>query len=552
MINLYMFQSVRSRLLMLMACVVIPVATLSIILASTTYRSVKHGIETSETRFASEYAVRTRFWFRGLYRSLMVGVTAIRNGAATSEGCSLIAQAVVTQVEGFQAISVQLPNDVACIASRVATVGADDIRAIQAAQQNMPFIQPFDSVTPFHRTRYDSVAIDGRQHLVIHIDERDPDGLPWFATALVDPELLDRAFDVGVSDATAVVALVNRTGGVVVSRGKDERDASWLPLIQKIDDKVQRWQSAGVAGEETFSYASQFVAPPDLFVIARFDNNLLNAAFVQFMVLCITPLLTLALLFGTYVWAIQNDVVRWIKGIESAARARERGENELAPIHDDMPHDIRRVAEGFNAMVTDADKREVTLRQTLDANSYLMRELNHRVKNSLQVIQSYLALSRRQQSQPQLLHMAETEAKVQVLSTAYRLALQDGSMRPVPIQPFAEEILGNLSSSVRGPDQWMDVVVDADAGLVVDRVIPLGLGLVEGVIAGLRAAGARLVRVQIHALPNGGTEMIVFTDGRREPSSPPPKIIAGLAAQIEADVQQPAEGEVLHWVFRPS
>ncbi len=63
-----------------------------------------------------------------------------------------------------------------------------------------------------------------------------------------------------------------------------------------------------------------------------------------------------------------------------------------------MPNDIRGVAEAFNGMVEAARSREFELRGLVASNQFLMRELHHRVNNSLQVIQSYLSLSRRQQT----------------------------------------------------------------------------------------------------------------------------------------------------------
>jgi two-component sensor histidine kinase len=149
------------------------------------------------------------------------------------------------------------------------------------------------------------------------------------------------------------------------------------------------------------------------------------------------------------------------------------------------------------------------------------------------------------------MHFVETEAMVQVLSVAYRLALIEGTMRPVAIKPFVEEIMGSLSTSLRRADQWTDVRVAADAGLVVDRVIPLGLGLVEAVIAALQADGARKVMAQIETLDDGQLELVVTTDGVLNPANPAPRIVMGLAGQLGALVADRAPGVVMHWIFRP-
>jgi two-component system, sensor histidine kinase PdtaS len=248
-------------------------------------------------------------------------------------------------------------------------------------------------------------------------------------------------------------------------------------------------------------------------------------------------------------WAIQDDVIRWIKEIEEAARARKESGNRLAPVSDAMPRDIRLVADAFNDMVIEGDKRENVLRSALEANQYLIRELNHRVKNSLQVIQSYLALSRRQHKRANDPQLIEIEAKVQVMSTAYRLALLEGSMRPVQLKEFAEEIIDTLSGFLREPHQWIYKNITAEVGLVVDRTIPIGLALVEAVSSGLKAPNAREIHVILEVISSGAIIFIIKTDGDIEKCRPSRRIMDGLAAQIGATAHKVVDGEVLHWDF---
>jgi two-component sensor histidine kinase len=384
----------------------------------------------------------------------------------------------------------------------------------------------------------------------VHARDYAPAGEGWEALVLVDPALLDHAFEIGASEPGTVVALIETGGGIIISRGVPEFDLSWLPRNEVVPTQGQRFE-AEAAGGGLFSYAGQMVSPPDLYVLARFDDTASRAARMQFYMLWLTPLTMLGLLFVSYAWAIQTHVVRGITGIEAAAR-RLRSEPTAqveAPADAAMPHDIRTVAQSFNAMVASARARQEQLASALEDNRFLMRELHHRVKNSLQVIQSYLALSRRQEHGAAQASLAETEARVQVLSTAYRLALTDAGMRPVPIRPLAEEIVGKLIATVRHPQQNVALSVATDVALVVDRVIPLGLALVEGVIAGLKAGSATQISVRLGALDDGRTELRVTTDGSLVSGHPPPRIMKGLAMQLEATIEPPGPGEVMRWRF---
>jgi two-component system, sensor histidine kinase PdtaS len=547
MINLSRFQTVRARLLALMAFIIIPIATLSIILATTTYRSVNNSIEASQIQTVSSYAVRARVWFRGALRALVTTVESLKSDQGDIDKCAVLAKSILDGITGFQAMRVNIPGRPICYASKVEGITSEVMDRIAAEQLEMS-LQPAWGGPQIADGRYGAMSVGKDLHLVIHTRNTQPDGVLWDATLLIDPVLIDQAFELGLADGSAYVALMKRGQRVLAARGVAENESSWLPDAENVAAEPKRWHSKE-PGTTSYVYATQLVAEPDLYVLARFDNRAADAAFYQFLVLCITPLLTLALLCITYARAIQFDVVLWLKGIETAARARHTTRDTLAPVGDSMPSDIRHVAEAFNTMVLEGNKREDALRQALDANQYLLRELNHRVKNSLQVIQSYLALSRRQRSGMQKIHFAETEAMVQVMSTSYRLALIDGTMRPVVIRPFLEEIIGNLSSSLKRSDQWIDARIDVDAGLVIDRIIPLGLGVVEAAIAGLRAEGAKLVRVLLTSQADGQISVVVSTDGIKSQNLPPPRIIAGLAAQLEASVAKVEPGEILNWTF---
>ncbi len=202
-------------------------------------------------------------------------------------------------------------------------------------------------------------------------------------------------------------------------------------------------------------------------------------------------------------------------------------------------------------MNDDTESREAALKQSLDHNLFLTRELHHRLKNSLQIIQSYLALSRRQHTGVERVYLAETEAKVQVLSTAYRMALNGVEMQLVMIKPFAEEIIGRISSSMRQSGQWIDVRIDLDAALVVDRIIPFGLALVEATIAALRAVGTTVVSIIVSQCADGWISLHVSTNGTPVAGLPSPKIVAGLSAQLVASVEAIAPNDILVWRFKP-
>lgn len=547
--KLSLLRTVRSRLLALMAFIVIPIAILSIIIASINYRSITKNIKMSHVEATSNYIVRTRIWFRGALRALTVTSLSTQTNTPTEATCNAALNNVIDSGNGFQAIQIYRSDNIVCYSSSILNMNSDIMSQISKQHLSSPE-SPVINMADKFQYRYDSYFFEDKLYFVISTrDVRSADNTVD-TIALIDTKMLNQIFEIGQVNPDSIFALMKGENEILVSRGVEKNDKSWLPKNLASLNQNYYWQTEALSGSN-FTYVRQPLSDQDIYILARFTGDSAQAAYTQFLILCMMPLLILVILFMTYAWTIQSDVIKWIRGIESAAKGQDGSTSRIAPIDNAMPDDIRAVAEAFNNMVTEADKRETALRTTIDANGFLTRELNHRVKNSLQVIQSYLALSRRQHRHGPTDHLAETEAKVQVLSTAYRLALQDGVMRPVSIKPFSEEILESVASSFRRKGQWIDVHIEATSGLVVDHVIALGLVLVEGVMACIRGENCNTITVRLTEQDDGYLSLLISSDGNCKSSLPPPKIMAGLAAQINATVQETEEGEIIKWIFKP-
>ncbi len=547
--SLSLFKSVRSRLLAIMAFIIIPLGALSVVLAWANYQTVVTSIELAQVQTVSNFAVRTRIWFRGSLRTLL---TTVMSTHATRDGtvpCETILSETLAGLPGFKALYIRDSGTADCHASINADLTFSELHDLAASQKMMPYIQQWTAPS-LALTRYDAVRVKGTLYLLIFAKNSDPLGRQWEAMLLTDPVLLDQAFEAGTGEGTTDIALMARGNKIVIARNADEQDVSWLPTEERAVNAISRWDDTSADGTRHV-FASQIVADPNLYVLTRSDNSALNAARTQLLILILTPLLTLAVLFVTYARVIQSNVVGWISGIEQAALSRQQDPDGtlLAPLDPAMPDDIRSVAEAFNGMVEAGRKREFDLRDLVASNQFLVRELHHRVKNSLQVIQSYLALSRRQQSGAKSLHLAETEAKVQVLSTAYRLGLTEGGMSPVPVRAFAEEMISTLSNSMRQPGQWISTDVTGDHALIVDRIIPFGLALVEAIVASLVADSEASVSVHVSTASESTVLFHIAKNGNAPRNAPSAKIMAGLAAQLGAVENERAHGDILRWTF---
>ena len=268
------------------------------------------------------------------------------------------------------------------------------------------------------------------------------------------------------------------------------------------------------------------------------------SATTQFYILLLAPLLTLTLLGLVYMKAIDQHCVRWLRGIEATARARSSSAGARVPLSDQMPCDIRSVAEAFNAMVDEQEVRQNKLRLALDDNRFLVRELHHRVKNSLQVVQSYIGLAKRDHKGEARMALSDAECRVHVLSAAYRFTLADGEMQPVRIDLFLDDVVAMVSSLIVSRGQRLESRIGTQATLPIDRIIPLGLLIVDVASRALRAAPGLGLELAVTNAGEGIIDIAITTD-RDTAQIAPPRLFAGLLMQIEAVEISPPQGRSL-------
>jgi two-component sensor histidine kinase len=270
------------------------------------------------------------------------------------------------------------------------------------------------------------------------------------------------------------------------------------------------WRTAHVwygrdARDQRRVYAAAPVAGDEVYVVLSARSpSLLSWAWLNPLSGIIFPVLTFILALLAVTAVNERVVIRWIAYLQRIAALYARGRLSVRPVQSDqMPAEIRDLAETLEQMADAIVGRDASLRDSLAQKDELMREIHHRVKNNLQIISSLLNMQQRALSDPAArAAMSDTRQRITALALIYRALYQGPDLRRVDLRPFLEELTAQLVTAemLRGPGVQTELSVDA---LVIDpdRLAPLALFAVEAI-----------TNAQKHAFAGrGGMLKVTFT-----------------------------------------
>jgi two-component sensor histidine kinase len=130
-------------------------------------------------------------------------------------------------------------------------------------------------------------------------------------------------------------------------------------------------------------------------------------------------------------------------------------------------------------------KQKVLVEQRENEKSLLLRELNHRVKNNLQMVASLLNLNARQlKGHPAAEALLASKLRVEALTLIHQKLYRDDVDTKVDIRDYIEELSRNL---VQNFGQEFELQLHLQSILInIDRAVPLGLIINELVTNSLK------------------------------------------------------------------
>jgi two-component sensor histidine kinase len=168
---------------------------------------------------------------------------------------------------------------------------------------------------------------------------------------------------------------------------------------------------------------------------------------------------------------------------------------------DFLPDDVSFMQGAANLLgiAVERARREAELRSALDRHALLLREADHRVKNSLQLVASLLSLQRaRLSDQGAIDALDDAIARVQSVAETHRALNQSRDLRTVALGDVLGGLCGQLSQLAG--DVTLTCQAPADLELDAERALPLGLIVSELLTNAIR-----------HAYPAGERGVVAVT-----------------------------------------
>jgi two-component sensor histidine kinase len=172
----------------------------------------------------------------------------------------------------------------------------------------------------------------------------------------------------------------------------------------------------------------------------------------------------------------------------------------------------------------------------------MMRELQHRVKNNLQIIVGFLALKIRQTADAGVREKLDSViGRVQAIALAHDLLLTGQEPNSIDFADYLRALCSTLA-----PQEEISVEVDAaHAPIPLDKAVPAGLVVNELITNSIKYAfgnGGGIVRVTFEPVTNASEACVSVADDGKGIALPPKKgfgltLVEGLAHQLSGRIE---------------
>lgn len=210
---------------------------------------------------------------------------------------------------------------------------------------------------------------------------------------------------------------------------------------------------------------------------------------------------------------MEGWILRWLVYLERLAKAYARGRYSLRPrMMGRAPAEFRALGEAVSEMAAAVEERDKALRQALDEQTMLLREVHHRVKNNLQIVGSLLSLQAARSDDPKVKSaLQDALIRLDAMSLAQRFMQEDEERSVVSATQVFEAWAAQFRARMGQADRRLELLVQVDErSLPMELAAPLLLIATEAVMHAYRLPGSEPLTCRV-GLAEGPNQSIVLS-----------------------------------------
>ena len=511
------FDSLRRRLAVLFAVVLLPPTALSLYLAWSAFEEQSDKARLSVRQFASLVSAYERDFFNDTQR-LLVNLSA--DPAVKQMAMPQCQDVLQRALENFpEYISISATDRDGTVKCTTAETGA------QVSLTHRSWFQEAIASPGFTLSDY-TVSQDLAEPVIVAASPIRNDGNETQGVLHIDIDLDWLSLFVRASGVPpeGSVFLLDKNG-IVLTSSKFELDQTEaaMPnaatLQQVVDRQLTDFEAVG-NDKQMRVYSS--VALPHGNVIVLFGlPSATTLGWIERDLL--TRLLSLAAIWlagilaagiGTRLW-----VTRWISQLRRTARAYSLGDFSARVDFSRAPVELRDLGTTLVNMADRLEARENDLRSSLEQKDTLLKEIHHRVKNNLQTITSLLNIHMRSVTSDQA-HQAleEVQTRVRALALVHHYLYESDDVRVVELRLFVGELCQVLHDTLSGAGRQVRIETDVhNITIASERAVPIALLITEAVTNAYKHAfpdgRAGKISVAIRTLDETSALLTIGDDG---------------------------------------
>ena len=345
----------------------------------------------------------------------------------------------------------------------------------------------------------------------------------------------------------SIVAVFDKSGAIAISNEMNTAKRIFSAQTPHQNGSTQT-QSKMLSDGTAWTFAFAPILRRDYYVGLAMPNNILYS--VSYTQLLFDLLIPLLLIVATYLalWcAIDTYCIRWIGQLKDVATKYSTG-TFSTPVgaFDAAPTEFREIGNILNQMGRSIEQKNASLVDVIAHKDELIREVHHRVKNTLQIVLSLLSLQSHDLQDPNARKAIEqARQRISALALAKRKIGEQETEGSVNIQPLLVEAVGQAQRHFEAFNSMLDVSINI-AQCQVDKefAIPLTLFTNEAMTSAIEQTTAdadktNCISVSLQPSADGFMRLVVATPAtdlrRLSPANNDdmsPRLMKALAQQV--------------------